>query len=84
LLGFGVYSEIKLGSYVTFSANDLASGPRLLIAVGIIIAVIAFFGCCGAWKESKCLLIIVSILILKVHLMPETILSVLILYEVNS
>ncbi|XP_067655197.1 CD9 antigen-like [Haliotis asinina] len=28
-----------------------------LIAVGIIIAIVGFFGCCGALRESQCLLI---------------------------
>jgi len=56
LLGFGIYAELKLGPYVTLSSVDYATGSRLLIAVGAIIAFISFFGCCGAWKENKCLL----------------------------
>jgi len=60
LLGFGIYAEIQLGPYVTLSSVNYATGSRMLIAVGTIITVIAFFGCCGAWKENKCMLGIVS------------------------
>jgi CD63 antigen len=62
LIGCGAYAEVKFGSYAAISSINFASGSRLVIAVGVIIAVISFFGCCGAWKESKCLLFIVSIL----------------------
>jgi hypothetical protein len=31
----------------------------LLIAVGVIIMVLGFLGCCGAIKENRCMLILV-------------------------
>ena len=31
-----------------------------MLAVGVVILVIAFFGCYGAWKQSTCLLGIVG------------------------
>lgn len=63
LLGFGIYAELKLGPFVTLSSFDYATGSRLLIAVGAIIAFISFFGCCGAWKENKCLLTVFFVLL---------------------
>ncbi|KAK3737422.1 hypothetical protein QZH41_005521 [Actinostola sp. cb2023] len=60
LIGVGGYAEAKFGSFSNLSNINYTSGARLLIAVGVIIALIAFFGCCGAWKENKCLLIIVG------------------------
>ena len=59
-MGVGAYAEAKFGNFTHLSTVDFASGSRLLIAVGVIIAGISFFGCCGAWKENRCLLIIVS------------------------
>ncbi|KAJ8975796.1 hypothetical protein NQ317_005178 [Molorchus minor] len=38
------------------SGLDLMSISSYTIAVGVLIALIAFFGCCGAVKESSCLL----------------------------
>ena len=32
----------------------------LLIAIGLLLLVIGFLGCCGAMKESKCMLLLVG------------------------
>lgn len=34
---------------------------QLLLTAGVMGFVITFFGCCGSWFQSKCLLICVSI-----------------------
>lgn len=56
LLGVGIYVQLKIGDYVELSSVKYVTGPIIIIAVGAVIAVIAFFGCCGAIKESRCLL----------------------------
>ena len=38
-----------------------ASGSKVMIASGALIALISFLGCCGAWRENRCMLIIVSL-----------------------
>lgn len=38
----------------------ISEAAYIIIAAGGFIFVLAFFGCCGAWKKNKCLLIIVS------------------------
>ncbi|KAK4875677.1 hypothetical protein RN001_012099 [Aquatica leii] len=47
--------------------------PALLLTVGIVIFVIAFFGCCGAIKESSCLLITYAIILLILFLLQVAI-----------
>lgn len=37
-------------------------GIDLLIAVGVIIMVLGFLGCCGAIKENRCMLLLVRII----------------------
>ncbi|KAI4473407.1 hypothetical protein M0802_016125 [Mischocyttarus mexicanus] len=44
-------------NYNHFLDNKYLSVPSLLIAIGIIIFFIAFFGCCGAVRENYCMLI---------------------------
>ena len=39
------------------------SPATLLIVVGIFVFIIAFLGCCGALRESTCMVLVVSILI---------------------
>uniref|UniRef100_A0A8B9NGW6 Uncharacterized protein n=1 Tax=Accipiter nisus TaxID=211598 RepID=A0A8B9NGW6_9AVES len=36
--------------------------PVAILVLGIIIFFISFFGCCGAWKESYCMVTTVSTL----------------------
>ncbi|XP_044739611.1 CD151 antigen-like [Chrysoperla carnea] len=43
----------------TFDKNYTVGSYILLIA-GILIVIVSFFGCCGAFKESRCLLIAFS------------------------
>lgn len=40
-----------------------ANVPVLCITFGLIMVVLGFLGCCGAQKESKCLLIMVKLII---------------------
>uniref|UniRef100_A0A3Q1KES8 Uncharacterized protein n=1 Tax=Anabas testudineus TaxID=64144 RepID=A0A3Q1KES8_ANATE len=35
-------------------------GADLMIAIGVIIMVLGFFGCCGAIRENRCLLLLVD------------------------
>ena len=56
----GIYVQLKIGDYVALSSVKYVTGSIIIIAVGAIIAVIAFFGCCGSIKESRCLLGTVS------------------------
>lgn len=65
LIGVGAWALIEHGDYVTIADNvPNASGSKILIAAGVLIAVISFLGCCGAWKENRCMLIIFFICLL--------------------
>ncbi|XP_048585636.1 CD63 antigen [Nematostella vectensis] len=72
LVAIGGWAEAKYGSYLALSNIEYASGSRLLIAVGVIIAVVAFCGCCGAYKENKCLLMIFFALLLIILILEIT------------
>ena len=38
----------------------IADAAYIFIGAGAVIFLIAFLGCCGAWKKNKCMLITVS------------------------
>merc|ERR1719400_1510264 len=38
------------------SISLYASASYILIVISALIVIIAFFGCCGAYKENKCML----------------------------
>lgn len=56
MLAYGIYTFIEIGDYASLSSVDFVSGSKLLIAVGVLISLVAFLGCCGAWKLKKWML----------------------------
>ncbi|NWH72103.1 CD63 protein, partial [Piaya cayana] len=55
LIAVGVYAQVELAKALAVSGGSAAGSPLAIIVLGVIIFFIAFFGCCGAWKESYCL-----------------------------
>jgi len=56
LIGFGVYVQIDAKDYLNFLGDNYTNTPVFIIILGAIIFVVAFFGCCGASKENKCMM----------------------------
>ncbi|CAB1346422.1 unnamed protein product [Coregonus sp. 'balchen'] len=57
ILGVSIYLKVsKNGNMIMDEAVPFVD---LLIAVGVIIMVLGFLGCCGAIKENRCMLILV-------------------------
>lgn len=42
--------------YSNFVDESLSVTPILLVVIGAVIFIIAFFGCCGAIKRSSCMI----------------------------
>lgn len=63
LIATGAYVKIKLDEYYDFFGNDYMGPGILLIVVGVIIFLLAFFGCCGAYKENYCLTMMFAVLL---------------------
>lgn len=60
-MGAGLWLRLVYSGYATLVPNySFASADSLLLAAGCVTFVIAFFGCCGAWFQSRCMLITVS------------------------
>lgn len=62
LLAAGIYLKVGNTNYVDVaeeltSLSEYVTAGNLMIAVGVIIVVVAFLGCCGAIKESRCMLL---------------------------
>ena len=52
--------NVKMDEYYDFFGKDYLGPGILIIVVGVLIFLIAFFGCCGAYKENYCLTMTVS------------------------
>ena len=68
VLGFGIYAvadSASLMNLIDMAELPKAAAPKidsfitaayLFIVIAVFAMILAFFGCCGAWKESRCML----------------------------
>uniref|UniRef100_UPI0037E7069E tetraspanin 35 n=1 Tax=Semicossyphus pulcher TaxID=241346 RepID=UPI0037E7069E len=77
VLGVGIWVKVDSGSILSFlgkiegapeELSQVLNVGYLLIAVGALLLVIGFLGCCGAVKESKCMLLLFFIIVLVVFI----------------
>ena len=62
LIGSGAYLRVEKDDYLDLCDKySFVTGANILIAVGVIVVIVAFFGCFGAFKENSCMLGIVSL-----------------------
>ncbi|XP_041813526.1 tetraspanin 35 [Chelmon rostratus] len=77
ILGVGIWVKVDSGSVLSFlgkienapaELSQVLNVGYLLIALGALLVVIGFLGCCGAVRESKCMLLLFFIIILLVFI----------------
>ncbi|XP_069380638.1 tetraspanin 35 [Paralichthys olivaceus] len=77
ILGVGIWVKVDSGSILGFlgqienapaGLSQVVNVGYLLIAIGALLLIIGFLGCCGAVKESKCMLLLFFIIILLVFI----------------
>ena len=70
LLGVGIWVKVDSSSIMGLlnkiegaqeELGQLLNVGYLLIAIGVVLVVIGFLGCCGAVKESQCMLMLVGL-----------------------
>ncbi|XP_068630034.1 CD63 antigen-like [Battus philenor] len=65
MLIVGVWVQASSHPYIDLTdENFYTSAPIVLIIVGIIVFIVAFFGCCGAVKENHCMIVTFSVFLL--------------------
>jgi CD63 antigen len=69
LLVLGALYFFKVGDFQpALEHSPIGVAPILLIILGAIVFVIAFFGCCGAIRESSCMLTTYAIILLVIFI----------------
>ncbi|KAM9856965.1 tetraspanin-1-like [Aulostomus maculatus] len=90
ILGVGIWVKVDSGSLLGILSDvegappglsELANVSYLLITVGAVLLVIGFFGCCGAIKESKCMLLTFFSIVLIIFLIEVAGAVVLFVFE---
>lgn len=68
ILGVGIWVKVDSGSILSFlgkiqnapaELSQVLNVGYLLIAIGVLLVIIGFLGCCGAVRESQCMLLLV-------------------------
>ncbi|KAJ1531867.1 hypothetical protein ONE63_000516 [Megalurothrips usitatus] len=58
ILGVGIWLRLAYEGYTNLLPQySLLSADCSFIAIGVVTFVVAFFGCCGAWFQSHCMLV---------------------------
>ncbi|XP_046896943.1 CD63 antigen [Hypomesus transpacificus] len=63
LITLGILVQMAMHNSPVIQNASASSVPLVVIGIGVVIFFIAFFGCCGAWKESNCMLTMFSVLV---------------------
>jgi len=63
IIGLGTTIHAIYNHFDSFLEDRFFSPANLLIAVGCIVFIVAFFGCCGAARESTCMIMIFAVLL---------------------
>uniref|UniRef100_A0A8C6YVE6 Tetraspanin n=1 Tax=Nothoprocta perdicaria TaxID=30464 RepID=A0A8C6YVE6_NOTPE len=63
LIAIGLYAQVALNKALVVTSASASSTPIAIVVVGVIIFFISFFGCCGAWKESYCMVTTFAVLL---------------------
>lgn len=61
LIAVGAYVQVAMKEYFGLIDGQFSSAAVLLVVVGVIIFFIASFGCFGAIRESRVLVLVVSV-----------------------
>ena len=56
IIAIGAYVLITMEEYMEFNDDVQVSSAIVLIVLGVIILIVAFFGCCGACMENPCMM----------------------------
>ncbi|MEQ2296754.1 hypothetical protein AMECASPLE_027780, partial [Ameca splendens] len=77
ILGVGIWVKVDSGSIFSFlgkiddvppELNQVLNVGYLLIAIGGLLVIIGFLGCCGAIRESRCMLLLFFMIVLLVFI----------------
>uniref|UniRef100_UPI0037E96328 CD63 antigen n=1 Tax=Semicossyphus pulcher TaxID=241346 RepID=UPI0037E96328 len=63
LIVVGILVQMALHKTLMIKDASASGAPIVVIAVGVVIFFIAFFGCCGAWKENYCMVTMFAVLL---------------------
>ncbi|XP_038642426.1 CD63 antigen [Scyliorhinus canicula] len=68
LIVVGILVQTKVNGTLHITSVAASGAPIVIIIVGVVINFVAFFGCCGAWKENYCMVTTFAVLLILIFL----------------
>ncbi|XP_048449502.1 CD63 antigen [Rhincodon typus] len=68
LIVVGIVVQTKLNGSLHITSVAASGAPIVIIIVGVVINFVAFFGCCGAWKENYCMVTTFAVLLILIFI----------------
>lgn len=68
LIVVGILVQTKVNGTLHITSVAASGAPIVLIIVGVVINFVAFFGCCGAWKENYCMVTTFAVLLILIFI----------------
>ncbi|XP_041036282.1 CD63 antigen [Carcharodon carcharias] len=68
LIVVGILVQTKMNGTLHITSVAASGAPIVIIIVGVVINFVAFFGCCGAWKENYCMVTTFAVLLLLIFI----------------
>lgn len=81
LIGIGVAFQLNWKEFKELLKDQLTVAPWVFIVIGAIMFFIAFLGCCGAIRESHCMVVSYAIFLLIIIILQVVIGILLFVYE---
>lgn len=69
ILGLGIWLKVEKEDYMELTSFNFVSTSNIAIAVGVIIVLVAFLGCCGAINEVAPMLLAFFVLMLIIFIL---------------
>jgi CD63 antigen len=64
LIASGTYVQTNLKGYSSIIGGQFSAAAVFLIVLGVLILMITAFGCCGAYKENYCCIMIFAVILI--------------------
>ncbi|XP_063226978.1 uncharacterized protein LOC134533387 [Bacillus rossius redtenbacheri] len=81
MLAVGILMKLRLQTVSRFLDDKFSAPPVLLIVVGALVFVVAFYGCCGAVRESSCMVTTFSVLLMTLLLVGIAVATVALVFR---
>ena len=81
IIGVGIYVKIKMSAYFDLFGNNTITSATILIIIGVIVAIISLFGCCGAKRENACMMYTFGTLVAVILFVEVVLIVVSLIYK---